>query len=147
MKINDQVEVLVRTALDAAVQQDKAKFEDALKAFGGAVVRDCAVFAVAVCAFVLSDVYNGSLSAEEIAELSDDISHEEAWVGLTSGQVAALLTPIADRRPFGEVVSGQAGIIVPFVVAANLLASCARSETGELWFDYLDKVEAAIEAA
>jgi hypothetical protein len=37
----------------------------------------------------------------------------------------------------------ERAVLVTFVLATNLLMSCHRD--GEWWFDYLDRVEAALE--
>jgi hypothetical protein len=46
---------------------------------------------------------------------------------------------ISPSLPAGEAVT------LPFIVAANLLASSSEATDGNRWFDYLDEVESRLE--
>ena len=50
---------------------------------------------------------------------------------------------LGDQIGEADRLDRQAGVALPFVTAAYLLASSARPS--EWWFDYLDRVETALE--
>lgn len=148
MRIDDHVEGLARSALDAAVHKDPTRFQRALGAFRDENTAVSAVeLVLAVIASVLFEVHDGLPSREQVRDLAGDIAQQESWVELRSSDVESLLVGVT----FGEQerLSSLAdnASLVAFVVAANLLATASQPDEGEWWFNYLDKVEAAIEAA
>ncbi|WP_147252435.1 hypothetical protein [Micromonospora endolithica] len=148
MKIDDGVEPLVRSALDAAVNRDAGRFEDALAAFSDRAQLQAGVeLAAAVAAFVLFEIHDGVPSAADAEALAQDIADQESWIGLRQGETASFLAALTERRPLSAALGREGAVVLPFIVAANLLATSASPESGEWWFNYLDKVEAAIEAA
>src|SRR5690606_12173824 len=46
-----------------------------------------------------------------------------------------------------DVVPAHEAARLPFLVAGNLLASHAKQDEGQAWTDYLDQIEAALEAS
>ncbi|MEH1013019.1 hypothetical protein V6U90_07900 [Micromonospora sp. CPCC 206060] len=148
MKIDNEVEPLVRATLDAAVNRDTPRFESALSVFISRDLTQRGVeIAVAVCAYVLFDIHEGKPSESEIDELARDIARQEQWMDVDSGEAADLLRALVHHQPLKNVLPEESVVVLPYLVAANLLATTASSEDGEWWFNYLDKVEAAIEAA
>nr|WP_146218273.1 hypothetical protein [Micromonospora acroterricola] len=148
MRIDDQVEALVRAVLDAAVQRDAERFDDALGALSGSreTLTKAIELTLAVNAAVLFEVHDGPPSPQQVNELSRDISLQERWAGVSAEDVQALLVGLMAGSPPRFATSAAVAIAV-FVVAANLLATASQPDEGEWWFNYLDKVEAAIEAA
>lgn len=148
MNIDERVEPLVRAALDAAVHRDQARFETALGAFeDDSAARKGIELVLAVIATVLVDLYDGTPSASQLDELAADISRQEAWLEPTPSEVRSLLVSVAGGRPLAEVLPPEQTVILAYLTAANLLASGSEPDQGEWWFNYLDKVEAALEAA
>lgn len=148
MKIDDQVEALVRAVLDAAVHRDTERFEAAMNALSGSreTLTKAAELTLAVNAAVLFEVHDGAPSPQQVDELSRDISRQEQWADISMEDVHAILVALTTGNPPRIADSANGGIAV-FVVAANLLATASQPDEGEWWFNYLDKVEAAIEAA
>ncbi len=147
MKIDDKVEPMVRAVLDAAVNRDTDRFERALSAFDRAQLQAAVELAVAICAFVLFEIHDGNPTEADAQEIASDIGSQETWVGARPSEVSAFLDAVVRRQPMPNVLSQDGVIVLPFIVAANLLATSSQPEEGEWWFNYLDKVEAAIEAA
>jgi hypothetical protein len=146
MKIDDHVEPLVREALDAAVKQDLDRFETALDAFNDdAKRRDGLVLLFAIARMVLHDLYEGkNPTDEQVRDFADYIGKEEDWAGLPAGEIQKfLLWLLGDDS---KKVDPDLYIPLVFVVTATML-SFRRKPEGQWWFNYLDQIEAALEAA
>jgi hypothetical protein len=147
MVIDDRVEPLVRAVLDAAVMRDTARFQAALAAFpDDEATRKGVELALAVIGFVLLDVHGGKPSPDDVQAVAADISRQETWIGPTVDEVTTFITALLNGRSLGETLPSESVIVLAYVVAANLLASSSNPDDGEWWFNYLDKVEAAIES-
>lgn len=123
MKISDRVEPLVRNTIYAAVKRDFAKL--------GAALNGTSVVA--------------SRPTRETEAIAVEIAQAEAWVEATEAEVVTFLQCLVNGEPFAGVVPAENVYILTFASAANLLASWHRDD--EKRWDYLDRAEAAIEAA
>lgn len=147
MVIDDRVEPLVRAVLDAAVKRDADRFRAALAAFpDDEATRKGVELALSIIGFVLLDVHEGKPSPDEVQSVAADISRQETWIGPTTDEVATFITALLNGRSLGDVLPSDSVIVLAYAVAANLLASSSKPDDGEWWFNYLDKVEAAIES-
>ncbi|MFC8299720.1 hypothetical protein [Micromonospora orduensis] len=147
MKIDERVEHLVRDTLHWAVKRQPVEFDEALKAFSDITTQRSAMeLLVAISAFVAVDICGGKPSPGQIQELATEVAEAENWSSATHQEVEAFLHTILTGRSLSGVLPAGSAVILAFVVAASLLSSRPKSE-GEWWFNYLDKVEAAIEAA
>jgi hypothetical protein len=147
MKVNDQVEPLVRATLDAAVQRDGGGFEAALRGFpDDGAARKGIELALAITGTVLADLYDGEPSADQLDRLAAEVAEQEAWMEPRAGEVKAFLAAVVQGKPLADVLPAESVVILAYLVAANLLTSASNPDDGEWWFNYLDKVEAAIEA-
>ncbi|MFF5172160.1 hypothetical protein ACFY3U_05950 [Micromonospora sp. NPDC000089] len=147
MKIDDRVEQLVRDALHPAVKNDPAAFEVALRAFPDEQARRAAVeLLVAVCGFALVDLFDGRPSDSQVQSLATEIAEMESWATVTSAETAGFLAAVVAGRPLPGTLPASSVVVLAFVVTAHLLSAKPKTD-GEWWFNYLDKVEAAIEAA
>ncbi|MEV4386923.1 hypothetical protein AB0J68_14590 [Micromonospora sp. NPDC049580] len=147
MKIDDRVEQLVRDTLHWAVKRRPVEFDEALKAFSDESTRQQAMeLLVAVSAFVTADICGGRPSSGQLQELASEVAEAEAWSSASSAEVEAFLAAILTGRSLPDVLPAASAVVLAFVVAASLLSMRPKGE-GEWWFNYLDKVEAAIEAA
>lgn len=148
MKIDDRVEPPVRSALDAAVHRDVSKFEAALRAFDDERALAGAVeLVLAVCASVLFEVHDGMPCDRQVSELVVEMGQQEQWASISTQDVEALLAVVVRGDPARLAARPGNPAVIACVVAANLLATASQPDEGEWWFNYLDKVEAAIEAA
>jgi hypothetical protein len=146
MKIDDRVEPFVRTAIDAAVKRDFEKLNTALGAFpDDDAVKKAVELALAVVGFVMYDVHQGKPSPEQIRVVATKLAEMEAWAEPTADEVDAFLKKLLNGQPFAPEVPPENVIVLSFVAAANLLSSFHTKD--ERWWDYLDRAEAAIEAA
>lgn len=146
MRIDDQLEPLVREVLDAAVKRDGDRLDAALDAFTDQSQQRMGLeLLVAIARYVLLDLYQGQRPGDEqVHELADQIAEMESWSTLPADEIRSfLLLLLGDTS---ETVDPDAAVLLPFVVTATLLSSRRRPE-GQHWFNYLDQVEAALEAA
>lgn len=107
-------------------------------------VTEAVELALAVVRYVIWDQYQGKPTDAEAEAVAAEITRAEAWAQPTESEVVTFLQRLVNGVPFaGEVPAEQ--VILAFVSAANLLASCHREN--EKWWNYLDRAEAAIEAS
>lgn len=146
MKISKRIEPFVRSAIHAAVRRDFGRLDEALKAFpDDASVQEGIQLTLAVILYVLRDIHHGGPSDEEVRAVAAEIARAEAWAKPSAEEVESFLVTLAHGEHFADGTSSEGVIILSFVSVANLLAACRRD--GEDWWDYLDRVEAALEAA
>jgi hypothetical protein len=146
MRIDDRVEPLVREALDALVKKDAERFARALTAFGDAERATTGYrLAAAVAFYVLHEQYRGEPPPDEIHAVAEEVAELEDWTDLTADEVERFIATYYTGASVDTVMPVERAVLVAYVLAANLLASYHRD--GEWWFNYLDRAEAALEAA
>ncbi|WP_328344497.1 hypothetical protein [Micromonospora sp. NBC_00421] len=147
MKVDDDVEQFVRDTLHFAVKQQPAEFDQSLSRVSGERERQAALeLLVAISLYVAIDICGERPSAQQVRELAVRVADAESWSSATPDDVEKFLTTaLAGGRLIDELPANTV-VVLAFVIAASLLASKPKAE-GEWWFNYLDKVEAAIEVA
>ncbi|MEU3456101.1 hypothetical protein ABZ671_21265 [Micromonospora sp. NPDC006766] len=147
MKIDDQVEQPVRDALHWIVKEQEDEFNAALQAFPDDASRQAALeLLVTIARYVIIEAYSGPPSVDEVRELAGVIVEAESWLPLSHSEVERYLQAVLAGTPLIEHLEPETAVVLAFAVAGCLLASRPQP-SGEWWFNYLDKVEAAIEAA
>jgi hypothetical protein len=148
MEIDDQVERHVRRILGTVVKRDEDAFDSSMRELADSSYRSKALeLAVAVCAFVLHDTYAGRPSDEEARQASQTIAEMEQWSTLTPEEVRSFLNAVLDGKALDTFLDRDTSVISTFIITGSLLAASPRIGEDEWWFNYLDRVEAAIEAA
>ncbi|GIE80577.1 hypothetical protein Aph02nite_65270 [Actinoplanes philippinensis] len=146
MHIDSKAERLVREALDAVVKRDVARFADALVALSGPEVATAGYrLAASVVFAVLQEQYRGQPPAEEIRAVAEEVADAENWTDLTADEIETFLATYYAGATVDTVMPIERAVLVAYVLAANLLASYHND--GEWWFNYLDRVELALETA
>ncbi|MCO1597809.1 hypothetical protein M8C17_21905 [Micromonospora sp. RHAY321] len=147
MKIDDRTEQLVRDTLHWVVKRDLDKLDAALKAFPDETARKAALaLVVAISGFVLIDLHNARPTPDQVAVLAAEIGRMEAWASVSADEAASFMNAVVAGRSLTERLAPDDIVVLAFVVAGSLLSARPLPE-GQWWFNYLDKVEAAIEAA
>ncbi|MFF0153255.1 hypothetical protein [Micromonospora sp. NPDC005203] len=147
LKIDERVEQLVRDTLHWAVKRQPVEFDEALKAFSDGSTRQSALeLLAAIAALVSADICQGRPTPEQVRQLAEEVAEAEAWSSATSPEVEVFLKSVVTGRPLSDVLPAGSAVVLAFVVTASLLSLRPKSE-GEWWFNYLDNLEAAIEAA
>ncbi|MFI6762545.1 hypothetical protein ACIBF5_25765 [Micromonospora sp. NPDC050417] len=146
MRVDKRVEPTVRKAIHAAVIRDFPLLEGQLQKLpDDEAVRKAIELTLALIYFLMVDIHEGEPTDAEIRGVAAEIARAEAWARPADAEVTAFLSKLMKREAFAPEVPDENVIILAFVSAANLLSSCRRDE--EEWWDYLDRAEAAIEAA
>lgn len=146
MRIDDQVEQIMREALTAVVKEDPERLQRAFASFSSNDdLAQGTRIALAVSVYVLNEAYGRAPTPAEIQSVATKAATMEKWTDISANEMASLLTAAYAGSRVDEVLTADRIAPVAFVVAANLLSSCCRKD--EYWFDYLDRAEAAIEAA
>jgi hypothetical protein len=144
MRIEAHVEPLVRATLDAAVKRDFGKLRTALAAFGDDRTAQQAIeLVLAVCSFVLIDIHRGTPNSGQVSGLAEDIADMERWAEPTADEIYTFMTKLLSSEPLAESMPAENIVILGFVVTGSLLSSFRKDD--EDWWDYLDRVEEAIE--
>ncbi|QOC91132.1 hypothetical protein [Micromonospora craniellae] len=147
MKIDDEVENRVRTTLHHVVKQQLGDFTDSVASYPDDRSRRQALeLLVAVTHFVVLDAYGGLPTDDEVRDLAETVTDAESWLPVSVDEVEGYLRAVLVGRPLAEVLSPTTAVVLAFAVTGSLLSSRCQPD-GEWWFNYLDKVEAAIEAA
>lgn len=148
MKIDSQIEPVVREALDAAVKRDADRLGTALASFKDDSARRKGLeLSVAIGGVALLDMYDGNPTPADLAQGAQVISEMESWSGLSQDEVHGYLTALANREPLEGKFPPDRAVFLIFVVGASLLSSTPKSREGEWWYQYLDRVEATIAAS
>lgn len=146
MKVDSAAEAAMRTAIHAAVKRDFGKLDENLRGFGDdETVRAVMELALTVIGFLMIDIHQGVPDDRQVSAVASAIAEQEQWAEPTYDEVNAFLSRLMRGEPFGGVVPAENVFVLAFVVAGNLLSSCRRDD--EKWWDYLDRIEDAIEAA
>ncbi|MET8199317.1 hypothetical protein [Micromonospora taraxaci] len=147
MKIDDGTEQRVRDTLHWVVRRDLGKFDAALRSFPDQAAQEAALtLLVAVSGFVLIDLHGAKPTPQQIDVLAEEIGRMEGWASITAGEAALFMNAVVEGSPLTKRLTPESVVVLAFVVAGSLLSARPMPE-GEWWFNYLDKVEAAIEAA
>lgn len=142
MKIDERAEPLVREILAGVAKRDGERFGRALEALPDErTAQEALVLALSVARVVLIDQYQREPTVEEVQRVAAKAAEVEAWSELGAEVFDEVMRSILDQRPVN--LDGRKAVAAPFVLAGYLLA--AGSEQNEWWFDYLDRVEAALE--
>lgn len=145
MKIDMRVEPLVREALGAAIKHDIDRLDNALDAFSDeSTRRDGLVLLFAIARLVLHDLYEGrNPTDDQVQDFADFIAEAVSWAALPAEEIRNFLLLLLGDGSM--TVNPEMYIVLVFVVTATLL-SFRRKPEGQWWFNYLDQVEAALEA-
>jgi hypothetical protein len=146
MRIDAQIEPLVREALTAVVKSDPDRLRRAFEAFPDSdAMTSGARLATAVTLFVLHDIYGRRPTLAEVRSVADKLVEMEDWTDVSSEEVTAFLTAAYDGSRADQVLPADRIAPLAYVTAGNLLSSCCKE--GEFWFNYLDRAESGLEAS
>lgn len=146
MKVNSDAEAAMRKAIHVAVKRDFAKLDESLRSFrDDAAVRATMELTLTVISFLMVDIHGQRPGEAQVSAVAKQIADAESWAEPTQAEVEAFLGQLMRGLPLAGVVPTENVFILSFVIAANLLSSCRRDD--EKWWDYLDRIEDAIEVA
>lgn len=146
MRVDDQIEPLVRRALRGVVDRDNDGLDSALQAFPDDGARMAGLrLVVAICGMTLIDLVGDKPSAAEVRMLAETVAELEKWSGITSTEVEKFLAAVGDGAALEQAGSVPRVVPLAFTITASLLSGSPRPK-GETWSDRLDWIEAAVRA-
>lgn len=147
MRIDERVEPRVREALAAVVKRDPTRFEAAMAEFDRTnSVQQGVQLATAVVLAVVMDAFGGKPTGDQVVQLAVALAGLEQWMQPTAEEISAYLNAVLKGQPATDALTGDQVVVLSFLTAGSLLASRSEAADGKRWFNYLDRIEAAIEA-
>jgi hypothetical protein len=146
VKIDDRVESLIRDALAAAIKKDIDRLDAAMKAIPASDHARVGELLAIIGGHAVIDLHSGQRPTDERLQMlaARIAEHEQEWSGLAAEDILPYLRIITGDT--AQHLDPATTVLMMFVVTASLLAGYPKPE-GQWWFDYLDRIEAVIEAA
>jgi hypothetical protein len=147
MQINEHVEEAVREAFRAVIAKDGDRLVTAFRGLNEDEARTAVAYGVFVAGFVVQDVFRVGVSDDDLRDLATKIiASESGWVDLgDAATLARMLRSAAQGDPTFAGVPREDVIGNLFVSGGFLLTSFRTND--QHWWDYLDEIWAALEAA
>ncbi|GAA3602172.1 hypothetical protein GCM10022223_17400 [Kineosporia mesophila] len=126
MRIDSQVEPLVREALAAVVARDPARSVVATQTLvdqGDQTFADAVDLCLAVDNHVLLDLYDGPPNLDSIASLADSVVHMEAWADIDRPTAQTFLTALVEQEDPALLLPPADAVEAGFVVGGWLLSA------------------------
>jgi hypothetical protein len=105
---------------------------------------------MAIAVATIVDSFNGKPSQVRLREASELVARMEEWSSITPDLVYTYLSTLLDTEPrttLAKAIDPQTPVVLTFIITGSLLSSSKKKREGEWWFDYLDRIEAQLEAA
>lgn len=150
MVIDSAVEAPTRLLFGHVLRDEMDGVETQLNVLVDAGYLDASLALTArISGIVAVDLCDGERPTDaDIRELSSTLADLDDQHGLTdAGAHDYLARVVFGGERLDLVFSVEDATRVPYVVCSLLLASSAKTEDGQEWPDYLDQVEATVEAA
>jgi hypothetical protein len=146
MRIDDEVERLVRENLGAVILGDPGRAAAATRAIvdhGDQVFEDALALCFAVDEQLLRDLHDGPARADSIAWMAESAARMEVWADLNQADAWRFLMALVQSRDPWDVLPAAEAVRTGFVVGAWLLA--AFTPEGQRWEEVLDEALDALE--
>ena len=147
MKIDGDIEPLVREALARSVTAEREEFEDALEAL--AVNDDTASravsLAVAIDSAALWAVHQGRPDDAQLRSLAYTFANTQPWSDIDPVRALAFLTALAEGISPLELLSPSDVALASFTMGGWLLS--AFLPEGAQWIEFLNAIELSLESA
>lgn len=149
MRIDDKAEKTAREFFGFAIRAELDEFQDLVTNAKDPVLVDALRLSVAITKAVVLDVAEGQQpSGADLRKLADTAASVEKRYTLEADEVYVYLSDcVFGDKPLAEVFSAAQAATLPFIATGNLLASYRDAGNGQKWWEYLDMIEAGIEAA
>lgn len=149
MRIDPSFEEPARELFGFAIRAELEQFAEKLRSLDEERLTGALRLAVLVAGRLVLDVTEGEQPSDaDLRKMAETAAEVETRYSLDEEKVHTFLA----RGVFGdaaleEVFSPVDVATVPFLVTGNLLGSYTSIDEGQEWWEYLDQIEAAIEAA
>lgn len=149
MKIDDKAEEVARELFGFAIRAELDDFEAKITKANVDILTKALQLSVAVAGAVVLHIGDGQQPSDaDFRKLADTAASVEKRYELKSDEAFMYLSRVVfGGQPLDEVFSPGEAATLPFLITGNLLASYRDVREGQKWWEYLDEIEAAIEAA
>jgi len=147
MKIDKDIEPLVREAFAASVAEEPERFESALEALSRSddLTSRSLTLAFAVDSAALFAIHQGRPSDEQFSSLAESFASSQSWSNVDEPTSRIYLTSLADMRPPLDELPPADLAFAAFAVGGWLL-SAFKIGDGIHWYDFLDTILDTLEA-
>ncbi|MQA01693.1 MAG: hypothetical protein GEV07_02800 [Streptosporangiales bacterium] len=147
MSIDPAIEGPTRKLFGHALRAEFEDFQKTLMALDGEKLTSAMQLAANIAAVAVIDACGGeSPSDSDLREVAATISEAEDRYSLTVDELHTYLAKgVFGGEALDQYFAPDDVVRLPFVLAAGVLG--AYRDEGEDWWEYLDQIEAAIEAA
>jgi hypothetical protein len=140
MRVDTEVEALVREAFEASVAEDPVRFENALEAIaaGDELASRSIALAFSVDSAALYAIHQGHRPTDvQLHNLAITFAKSQPWTNLDAAASLVFLTSLADLRPpVGRLSAGDLAL-ASFAMGGWLL-SAFKLDEGLHWDDFLN---------
>lgn len=149
MQISARVEEPTRELVGHAIHGDQDQFEAKLRDLDIATLEQAVALAMSIAGAVAAHVSEANPPSEDaLRTLAATAAKVEKRYDLGADEVFKFLAQsVFGSATLADLFEAHDAVRLPFMVAGNLLGSYAKREQGQTWTDYLDQIEAALEAA
>jgi hypothetical protein len=149
VKIDDRAEEIARKLFGFAIRAELDDFERSIADAKPEILSEARRLSVAVADGVVLVVTEGQQPSDaDLRKIAETAASVEKRYELSKDEVHAFLSKVVfGGQALDDVFSTGDAVTVPFIVAGNLLGSYRNAEQDQGWWEFLDEVEAAIEAA
>jgi hypothetical protein len=147
MRIDPKIEKPTRTMLGYAIRGELQELAPQVLAVGDVAYRECLALCLATAAYVVIDVAGRWPTDADIREIAQRTAQATTNFELHDADVYDYLArTVIGAENLSDAFGSQAAAgTLPLLVTARLLVSFRPQ--GNDWWDYLDQIEAALEAA
>lgn len=149
MRIDPTTEEPTRELLGHAIRGEYDEFQRGLMGFANDEgLQQALLLAIAIAAYVAVDDNDGKRPTEDdLRELAESLAEIETRITITAEEAHAYLGKVVfGDQSLTDVFSEQDAARLPFIITGLLVAANTNTEAGQKWPEYLDAVEAALEA-
>lgn len=147
MQIEPMVEQLTRRLFGHALRAEHDDFQRRLADADGETVSQAIRLAATIAAYVAIDACGGARpTEEELRTIASNLAEADEHYSLTADEVHAYLTKgVFGGQAVHELLAPEDAVRLPFIIGVYLVSD--YHDDDQAWWDYLDTIEAAIEAA
>jgi hypothetical protein len=147
MRIEPKVEKPTRDMLGHAIRGEVDDLATLIHAVGGDIYRESIGMCLAVCAYISIDISGRWPTDADVHQIAHNTAENETRLNLPETDIRNYLSrAVLGFEPFDRALGAvEAAASLPVIVTGSMLF--IFRPRGQDWWDYLDTIEAALEAA
>lgn len=147
MRIDPKAEQLTRDLFGHALRAEDEDFQGRLAGADAETVSDGIRLAATIAAYVAIDACGGEKpSDDDLRTIAANLAEADEHYALSADEVQTYLVKgVFGGQAIHELLPSEDAVRLPFIIGVYLVSG--YHDDNQAWWDYLDEVEAAIEAA